>query len=104
VDRASLAQAITILARLGFKAAAARWGINPPSIRHYYGLDPETSQLIHVHLFSRVLTGESFVKSHLFPFETMLLANTDYAGRIRVASKPAELVLFTLRVFVKYGS
>lgn len=104
VDRASLAQAITILARLGFKAAVARWGINPPSIRHYYGLDPETSQLIHVHLFSRVLTGESFVKSHLLPFETMLLANTDYAGRIRVTSKPAELVLFTLRMFIKYGS
>ncbi len=104
VDRASLSQAHMILAHLGFKAAVARWGANPPGIRHYYGLDPDTQQLIHVHLFSRVLTGESFVKSHLFPFEVMLLENTYQSGRIKVTSKPAELVLFTLRMFVKYGS
>jgi thymidylate kinase len=104
VDRTSLLSAITQLSRHGFKQAIVRWGANPPSIRHYYGLDPETNQLIHVHLFSRVLTGESFVKSHLFPFEAMLLQNVYYADRIRVASKPAELVLFTLRMFIKYGS
>lgn len=104
VDRKSLSQALTILSQLGFKAAVAKWGGNPPSIRHYYGLDPDTKQLIHVHLFSRVLTGESYVKSHLFPFEAMLLENVYYSGPIRVASKPAELVLFTMRMFVKYGS
>ena len=104
VDRKSLSPALGILSRLGFKAAGARWGPNPPSIRHFYGLDPDTKQLIHVHLFSRVLTGESYVKSHLFPFETMLLENATYADHIRVTSKPAELVLFTLRMFIKYGS
>ena len=104
VDRKSLPQALTILSALGFKAAVARWGANPPGIRHYYGFDPGTQQLIHVHLFSRVLTGESFVKSHLFPFEAMLLENVYYSGQIRVTSRPAELVLFTLRMFVKYGS
>jgi thymidylate kinase len=104
VDRKSLPQALAILSHLGFKAAVARWGANPPSIRHYYGLDPATKQLIHVHLFSRVLTGESYVKSHVFPFEAMLLENVTYADKIRVTSKSAELVLFTLRMFVKYGS
>lgn len=104
VARGSLPQAQVLLARLGFKPAVARWGANPPGIRHYYGLDPETQQLIHVHLFSQVLTGESFVKSHRFPFEAMLLENTDCAGHIRVTSKAAELVLFTLRMFIKYGS
>jgi thymidylate kinase len=104
VDRKSLSQALTILSHLGFKAAVVRWGTNPPGIRHYYGLDQDTQQLIHVHLFSRVLTGESYVKSHLLPFETMLLENVYYSGRMRVTSKSAELVLFTLRMFVKYGS
>jgi thymidylate kinase len=104
VDRKSLPRAQVILAQHGFKAAVARWGAMPASIYHYYGLDPDTNQLIHVHLFSRVLTGESFVKSHLFPFEQMLLENVYDSGHIRVASKPAELVLFTLRMFVKYGS
>jgi thymidylate kinase len=104
VDRRCLPQALTALSQLGYKAAVARWGADPPSIRHYYGLDPEASELVHVHLFSRVLTGESYVKSHVFPFEEMLLENAYYFDRIRVTSKPAELVLFTLRMFVKYGS
>lgn len=104
VDRKSLPQALAILSQLGFKAAVARWGANPPSVRHYYGFDPHTKHLIHAHLFSRVLTGESYVKSHLFPFEEMLLENVVYSGRIPVTSKPAELVLFTLRMFIKYGS
>lgn len=104
VDRKSLPQALSILSALGFKAVVTRWGANPPGIRHFYGFDPDSQQLIHVHLFSRVLTGESFVKSHLFPFETMLLENAYYTGPIRVTSKAAELVLFTLRMFIKYGS
>lgn len=104
VDRKSLPAAVAELAHLGFKEAVARWGANPPSIRHYYGFDPNSKQLVHIHLFDRVLTGESYVKSHVFPFETMMLENVYYADRIRVTAKPAELVLFTLRMFIKYGS
>ena len=104
VERKSLPQMLASLSDLGFKAAMPRWGANPPGIGHFYGLDLDTEHLIHVHLFSRVLTGESYVKSHLFPFEAMLLENARYCEQIRVTSKPAELVLFTLRMFVKYGS
>lgn len=104
VDRRCLPQVLVILSSLGFKAAVARRGPNPPSIQHYYGFDPECQHLIHVHLFSRVLTGESYVKSHLLPFEAMLLENVYYVNQMRVAAKPAELVLFTLRMFIKYGS
>jgi thymidylate kinase len=104
VDRKSLHRALIVLAQLGFKAAVARRGANPAGICHYYGLDLGTDQLVHVHLFTRVLTGESYVKSHLFPFEAMLLENVRYSGEMRVASRAAELVLFTLRIFIKYGS
>jgi thymidylate kinase len=34
----------------------------------------------------------------------MLLENVYYSDQIRVTAKPAELVLFTLRMFIKYGS
>jgi hypothetical protein len=70
---------------------------------YWYGLDPQTGQLVHVHVFSRLLTGESFVKSHLFPFEPMLLENADFIGPIRVTAKPAEGSVY-LRTFIKYGS
>jgi thymidylate kinase len=104
IDRESFRTAISILSRLGFKAAGVRWGVNSPGISHYYGYDPVTERFVHVHLFSRVLTGESFSKSHLLPFESMLLENTYFDGQMRVTSKSAELVLFTIRTYIKYGS
>jgi thymidylate kinase len=104
VDRGSLPKALGILFDLGFKPAVVKEGSRTPGVSHHYGFDAETGELIHVHLFSRVLTGESFVKSHLLPFESMLLENTEYIGQIRVASKSAELVLFVVRTFIKYGS
>lgn len=104
IGRESFQHVISILSRLGFKPTMVRWGANSPGISHYYGYDPVADRFAHVHLFSRVLTGESFLKSHLLPFESMLLQNTRYDGRMRVTSKSAELVLFTIRTYIKYGS
>lgn len=104
VDRNCLPRMLAILSQLGFKLAVARRGPDSPGISHYYGFDTETDRLIHVHLFSVILTGESLVKSHLFPFEALLLENVAYSGSLRVTDRRAELILFILRTFVKYGS
>lgn len=104
IDRKSLSKATMILMELGFKAAMVRLGSNTPGIFHYYGLDTQNGKIIHVHLFSSILTGESFVKGHLFPFERMLLENRSNIGEIKVAARSAELVVFMLRTFIKYGS
>jgi len=100
----SLAHATDILMQLGFKPAIPRSGSNPPGIFHYYGYDPNQNDLVHLHMFTRVITGESFLKSHLFPFEEMLLKHTYSIDGLVVTSKETELVLFVLRMFVKYGS
>jgi hypothetical protein len=104
VSSDSLAQAIEILMQLGFKPAAPKWGANPSGIFHYYGYDPAQKDLVHLHMFTRVLTGESFLKSHLLPFEEMLLKTTSSINGIRITSREAELVLFVLRMYIKYGS
>jgi len=104
IDRESFQTTLAILSRLGFKPTQVRWGADTPGIAHFYGYDPYTGQFAHVHLFSRVLTGESFIKSHLLPFEGLLLDNIRFDGPMRVTSKAAELVLFTIRTFIKYGS
>ncbi|MGH7450360.1 MAG: hypothetical protein ACRENG_03375 [bacterium] len=104
IDRKSLPKSTTILMEQGFKAAVVRLGPNTPGIFHYYGLDTQSGKIIHVHLFSSILTGESFVKGHLFPFERMLLENRTNIGEIKVAARSAELVVFVLRTFIKYGS
>lgn len=104
VDRGSFTRAVAVLAQYGFKEATTRWGADSPGIHHYYGFDATNEQLVHVHLFSMVLTGESFVKNHLFPFDAMLLDNVSYFGPLRVTDRSAELVIFILRNFIKYGS
>lgn len=104
IDRESFQPMLAILSRLGFKPAMVRYGANTPGITHFYGYDATTDRYAHVHLFSKVLTGESFMKSHLLPIESMLLENTRFDGPMRVPSKSAELVLFTIRTFIKYGS
>jgi thymidylate kinase len=104
VDRESYLPALSVLARLGFKPAGPRWGGTTPGIAHFYGYDPAADRLAHVHLFSRVITGESFLKSHMLPFEDLLLENPRYSGSLPVASYSAELVIFVLRAFIKYGS
>jgi len=104
VERKSLSKVEAILRNLEFKPAVPIWSQETPGEYHYYGFDPQLDRLVHVHLFNQVLTGESYVKSHLFPFESMLLENTYPVGHVRVISKPAELLLFVLRIFVKYGS
>ncbi len=104
IDRESHQPMLAVLARLGFKPAMVRYGANTPGITHFYGYDPATDRYAHVHLFSKVLTGESFMKSHLLPIENMLLENTRFDGQMRVPDKSAELVLFIIRTFIKYGS
>jgi thymidylate kinase len=104
VSNSSLGRATEILMQLGFKTAISKWGPNPPGIFHFYGYDPHQDQLVHLHMFTRVLTGESFLKSHLLPFDQMLLEKTYSVSGVRVASKEAELILFVLRMYIKYGS
>lgn len=104
VDRRQLPCLQALLLEHGFKAATVTSGPNPLSIYHYYGADTETGELVHVHLFSHVLTGESLIKSHLLPFERMLLENVDQIGTMKVANRSAELVLFFVRTYIKYGS
>ncbi len=104
VSNDSLVCATSILMQLGFKQAFSRWEPTPPGIFHYYGFDPNQNALVHLHMFTRVLTGESFLKSHLLPFEEMLLKNSYSVNGLTVTSKEAELVLFVLRIYIKYGS
>jgi thymidylate kinase len=104
VDRKALGQLFSLLIGLGFKGAMVKPGTNVPGIFHYYGLDPHTGKPVHVHLFSSVLSGESFVKSHFLPFERMLLENRASLGDVPIPSRSAELVLFVIRTFIKYGS
>jgi hypothetical protein len=92
----------SILAQCNFQPASSPNGGSFPSTEHYFGLDSETGLLAHIHAYFRVITGESLAKNFCLPVEDMLLANTRQNGPIRVPTKTAELVLFTIRMMLKH--
>ncbi len=104
VGQESLGRCLSVLSDLRFRKARVKYGPEPAGVTHYYGFDSISGKLVHVHLFSRLVTGESFVKSHHLPFGEMLLQNTERVGRLPVLSRSAELVVFIIRTFIKYGS
>lgn len=104
VSNQSFAQATEILMQLGFKAATPKWADSQPGVFHYYGYDAFQDEYVHVHMFTRVLTGDRLIKDHMFPFEEMLFKDTYSIDGLIVTSKEAEFVLFILKTFIRYGS
>ena len=90
--------------QLCFRPAVDKGVASFPSVEHYFALDEESGNLVHVHAYYRVITGESLVKNYRLPVEAMLLDNTREMELIRLPSKSAELVIFTLRMMLKHTS
>ncbi|MCC6454637.1 MAG: hypothetical protein IT328_06820 [Caldilineaceae bacterium] len=93
-----------ILDQLCFRPAILTDGEAFPSVEHYYALDEESGVLVHVHAYYRVITGESLAKNYRLPIEEMLLQNTREVDSVRLPTKSAELVVFTVRMMLKHTS
>ena len=92
----------TLMSQLCFRPASMQVGESFPAVEHYFGLDEETGILVHVHAYFQVITGESLAKNFHFPIEKMLLENVREEHSVRVPTKSAELVVFTLRMMLKH--
>jgi len=104
VSRDSFDQAIAVLLNLGFKQAHVIHGVATPGVLHFYAFDPDLDDLIHVHLYCRMMTGESLVKTHILPLDGLLLNETERRGEIQVPARDAEAAVYVLRNFIKSGS
>lgn len=93
-----------ILSDLGFKKAFDPVQVSGVPIFHYYGLDKASGVLLHLHVYYRVVTGESLLKDYCFPIEELLLRNTRRVQGVPVPQAPVELIVFTLRAMVKHAS
>jgi thymidylate kinase len=104
VDRKDADSFRTLMGKLCFRPAVANDVASFPSVEHYFALDEESGDLVHVHAYYRVITGESLVKNYRLPIEEMLLENTWDVEGIHLPAKSAELVIFTLRMMLKHTS
>jgi thymidylate kinase len=94
----------SLLGQHYFQPAITTNGEAFPSVEHYYALDEESGVLVHVHAYFRVITGESLTKNYRLPIEEMLFQNTREVDSVRVPTKSAELLVFTLRMMLKHTS
>ncbi|PNX53412.1 MAG: hypothetical protein BV458_04630 [Thermoplasmata archaeon M9B2D] len=88
---------------LGFKE-----GSNPnisfSSIKHFYGFDEESGNILHLHVYYQIKTGASWTKSMRFDLEEQLLNNTlRHESGMRVPEKHIEFTLFIIRIMMKYS-
>jgi len=94
-----------LLAELGFKEALnAIQSIH--SVRHYYGYDQLSGEILHVHLYVSIITGPSWTKGYTFGIEQEYLCSStlDYNTEIRLPQKELELALYLIRICLKYTS
>ncbi|MEM7067043.1 MAG: hypothetical protein AAF572_28250 [Cyanobacteria bacterium P01_B01_bin.77] len=94
----------SLVASLGFKRVIEPVQASCPSIWHFYGLDQTTGQLVHLHVYYRLITGESLLKNYSFPLEGLLLSETESVDGMPVPSAASELVVCVLRMMLKHGN
>jgi thymidylate kinase len=102
IDRRDAELFHTTLLENGFKLAQSRSGIGHPGVFHAFGLDEASAELVHVHAYFQIVSGDSLVKSYRLPIEKLFLDQIRYLHGVRVPTPEAELVLFALRIALKH--
>ena len=91
----------SIITALGFKEAYNRH-IQFPGIFHFYGLDTATGKLLHLHIHTRLVTGESHTKNYHLPLEEMILRNVRcHASGCKIPEAEVDLIIYVLRYYIK---
>lgn len=84
------------------------WVRNPvadyPEIDHFYTID-ENLNVFHLHVYFKVITGESWLKEYEFPLDNFLMKNRVlHSSGIYILNEQAQSFLFALRHFIKGSS
>jgi thymidylate kinase len=98
VDRSGEARFRQVLSDLGFRRADPPRAFQLAGIESYYGLDPATGRLIHVHAHYRLITGSLERTVYRLPIEHAALNSAIPAGVFRVPAPEFELIAFAVRM------
>jgi len=103
VGREDIAKFEMTIFALGFKEASNKH-ITFSSIKHFYGLDIKSGNILHLHVYYQIKTGPSWTKSMQFDFEEYVLKHlTTHESGMKVPEKHIEFVLFIIRIMMKYS-
>lgn len=103
IKRADKQRFITIISGLGFKQAEPSADRQVPGILNFYGFDADENTLVHLHVHYRLVIGNDLSKNYHLPAENIVLENSHLQGLVPVPSPEVELILFVLRMVLKYS-
>ncbi len=92
-----------VLFQLGLKETTQSPWLRQPSIRHYYGLDPDTGRLLHIHVYFRLVTGGVVLKNYRLPFESQMIEQSELYFGMPTPPRCIELLIFVLRKMLEAG-
>jgi thymidylate kinase len=79
--------------------------LNFPFVEHYYGFDKESGKICHLHVYFKIVTGESHLKSYHIPIEHKILGNR-FLNSLNVyeASFGDQALIYSMRHYMKRAS
>jgi thymidylate kinase len=102
VDGVRWREVESALSESGFVAFVNLW-LSYPYIHHFYG-PGEQGAIIHLHIYRRIITGESQTKAYDLPVVDFLLEENTINRGIRIPSLESQKKVFLLRHYIKIGS
>jgi thymidylate kinase len=95
-----------VISRFGFRMAHDRGKEPTPYVYHYFGADPETGLLVHLHVYFKIVTGGSIFKNHWIRIEKMFLSNRrlDETTNVYIPCAEADCILFVIRKLIEQPS
>lgn len=103
VARSAEARFSAVLWSLGFRRVDPAPASAIAGIESYFGLDPATGRLIHVHTHYRLVVGGIWRTVYRLPIEDQLLASAIPGAVFPVAAPEYELVAFAARMVQRYN-
>ncbi|HEV2706291.1 MAG TPA: hypothetical protein VGV59_10230 [Pyrinomonadaceae bacterium] len=103
VERADAGRFARLLLELGFKQARPTRDRQLPGVSDYYGFDEEARRFVHLHVHYQLVLGHDLTKNFRLPLERPYLESASRDGLIRTPLVEFELVLFVLRMVLKYS-
>ena len=92
-----------LILNLGFKEAS-NLNLDIPSVKHFYGYDNESGQILHLHVYFQIKTGPSWTKFLRFDIEDVIFSNlTEHTSGMPIPEKHIEFAIFIIRIMMKYS-